>query len=154
MKNHSFMPWVLCVYTRWHIFSGASKNPSHHQGHCYQQVTWLTLLDLSAAFDATDHTILFDHLSFWFGITSTALFWVESYLLNRSFYVTIDSSVSSVTNFSLVCLKVPYLVFSYSSCTLLLSPLSFLTQPQIITSKQNCRWHSTFLIFFGFFLFS
>jgi Reverse transcriptase (RNA-dependent DNA polymerase) len=61
-----------------------------------QQVSCLTLLDLSAAFDTIDHTILFEHLSAWFGITSTALSWVKSYLLNRPSYVSIEDSVSPV----------------------------------------------------------
>ena len=42
----------------------------------------------------------------WFGITSTALSWVKSYLLNRSFYVNIDGSISLCINFSMVSLKV------------------------------------------------
>ena len=38
-----------------------------------QQVTCLALLDLFAAFDITDHYILLERLSSWFGITSNAL---------------------------------------------------------------------------------
>jgi len=55
----------------------------------FQQVTFLTLLDLSAVFDSIDHSIIFERLSSWFGIFSTALSWIKSCLLNRSFYVNI-----------------------------------------------------------------
>jgi len=53
----------------------------------HQQVTCLTLLDLSAAFD----TILF-----FLNVFHPALSWIKSYLLNRSFYVNIENSKSSV----------------------------------------------------------
>ena len=56
-----------------------------------QQVTCLTLLDLSAAFD----TILLERQSSWFGITLNAQSWIKSYLLDRSFFVNIESSKSS-----------------------------------------------------------
>jgi len=62
----------------------------------HQQVTCLTLFDLSAAFDTIDHSIILKRLPSWFGIPSTALFWIKSYLLNRSFYVDIENSESLV----------------------------------------------------------
>jgi len=64
---------------------------SHHK------VTCLALLDLSAAFETIDLSILLERLSSWFGISSTALSWInKSYLVNRSFYVNIENSKSSV----------------------------------------------------------
>jgi hypothetical protein len=84
IKHHSTETTLLSVHD--HIIKAMS----------HQQVTCLTLLDLSAAFDTIDHTILLERLSSWFGITSTALSWIKSYLLDRSFYVSIDGSLSSV----------------------------------------------------------
>jgi len=62
----------------------------------HQQVTCLTLLDLSAAFDTIDYSILLERLSSWFGISPTALSWIKSYLLKPSFNVNIENSKSSV----------------------------------------------------------
>ena len=44
----------------------------------------LTLLHLSAAFDTTDCTILFDCLRDWFGVDGTVLMWIKSYFTNLS----------------------------------------------------------------------
>jgi Reverse transcriptase (RNA-dependent DNA polymerase) len=61
-----------------------------------QQVSCLCLLDLSAAFDTIDLSILLESLSSWFGISGTALNRVKSYLTSRSFFVQVRDSQSSV----------------------------------------------------------
>ena len=66
-----------------------------------QHVTLLVLLDLSAAFDTTDHCILPERLKSGFGIRGTALSWFASYLNNRSQQILIDGSLSM--NFELSC---------------------------------------------------
>lgn len=57
---------------------------------------FLLLLDLSAAFDTVDHTILLKRLNSRFAVRGKALSWLESYLANRSQFVQIDDASSSV----------------------------------------------------------
>src|SRR6266536_2277446 len=56
-----------------------------------KKFTALVLLDLSAAFDTIDHSILLHRLNTWFGISSTALNFISSYLSNRTQTVLINS---------------------------------------------------------------
>ena len=58
------------------------------------QACILVLLDLSAAFDTLDHSILLRHLETNFGVTGNALSWFSSYLSDRYQSVIIDGELS------------------------------------------------------------
>ena len=60
-----------------------------------QRVTLLVLLDLSAAFDTVDRTILLDRLSSDFGISGQTYSWFDSYLRNRFQSISINGKTST-----------------------------------------------------------
>jgi hypothetical protein len=88
-KNHSTETALLCVTDR--LLTNGDK----------KLVSFLGLLDLSAAFDTLDHKILLRRLQVTFGITGSALRWFSSYLASRSQFVTV-SGISS-QEFPLLC---------------------------------------------------
>ena len=59
-----------------------------------KKVCLLTLLDLSAAFDTIDHTILVKRLETTLGVSGTALRWFKSYLDNRYQSVRVGTETS------------------------------------------------------------
>ena len=56
-------------------------------------VTALTLLDLSAAFDTIDHTILLDRLNVYYGLSEISLGGFKSYLSGRTHSVKVGSTL-------------------------------------------------------------
>ena len=93
----------------------------------------VTLLDLSAAFDTIDHSLLYDCLHDWFGLDGTVLLWIKLYLSNRKQKIKIGDSFSEAVilpfGFPQGSVLGPLL------CTLYTSPLS-----QVI-SKFNVTHH-------------
>ena len=61
------------------------------------QPTALVLLDFSAAFDCVDHVLLTDLLHTSFGVTSTALDWIGSFLSNRTHLIRLGRATSRVS---------------------------------------------------------
>jgi len=82
-KHNSTESTLLAVHD--HIIKSMSE----------QKVTALCLLDLCAAFDTIDHSILLHRLSSWFGFNGTVISWLTFYLSYRSFVVSINSTSSA-----------------------------------------------------------
>ena len=85
------------------------------------KVTALTLLDLSAAFDTIDHSMLLGRLEDWVGVTGRAHDWLRSYLTGRSQQVKLGLNVfparlisflgSPRAQFSVLCFLPLYLYY-------------------------------------------
>ena len=60
----------------------------------------LLLLDLSAAFDTVDHSILLSRLALRFGVDGQVIAWIELYLKDREQFVQIENTKSSVRQLS------------------------------------------------------
>ena len=54
------------------------------------------LLDLSAAFDTVDHSILWSRLALRFGVNGQVIAWIESHLKDREKFVQIENTKSSI----------------------------------------------------------
>ena len=93
----------------------------------------LTLLDLSAAFDTINHSLLYDCLHDWFGLDGTVLLWIKSYLSNQKQKIKIGDSFSEAVISLLESPKAPYWVLSFLPFTLVPSVKLFLNSMLLIT---------------------
>ena len=84
------------------------------------KVTALTVLDLSAAYDTIDHTILLRRHGDWFGVSGKALDRFKSYLTGRSQRIKLGNCLSSRSDLSF---GVPPRVSSWSAAFLHSIPL-------------------------------
>ena len=97
LSSHNLMSKLQSAYHKFHSCEAALlyvQNDilaSLDAGHS----TALLLLDLSAAFDITDHSILTHRLQHWFGISSTALNFLSSFLSDRFQTVITPTSKSN-----------------------------------------------------------
>ena len=67
-----------------------------HILNCCLLVTLLLLLDLSAAFDTVDPSILLTRLRLKLGLNGTALSWFSSYLSGRTQRISVQGALSNV----------------------------------------------------------
>ena len=93
------------------------------------KATILVLLDLSAAFDTLDHTILLQRLQHWVGFTGVVIRWLKSYLLDRTLFVTVGNCSSTST--SLTCGVLQGSILGLLLFNLYMLPLGQLIKTQI-----------------------
>ena len=103
-----------------------------------QEITCLILLDLLAAFNTVDHTILLNRLKTTFGIKDTALKWIASFLIGRTQQVTIGDLG---TDLGATCRKHHISYHLYADDTqlyLIFKPNRNGSKEECIHSLENC----------------
>ena len=76
------------------------------------EVTALTFLDLSAAFNTIDHATLTDILSDWYRISRQAQIWFFSYLQNKHQSVKIKDTLSNKVSQGAVLKPVLFILYT------------------------------------------
>ena len=96
LANHLHEP-VQSAYRKFHSTETALMKVKNDIMLSLDQglVSVLVMLDLSAAFDTIDHSVLTSRLRQQFGVESTPLQWIQSYLHNRHQTVTINGELST-----------------------------------------------------------
>ena len=116
IDEHELLTSRLCTYRLGYSMESAILKITNDVLHSMdlQCVTLLVAINLSAAFDTVNHSIMLSVLEHRFGITNNALKWFHEYLCNRSIVVEINGTISSE-------LALPFLV-PQGSCA---SPVLF-----------------------------
>ena len=89
ISNNNLLNPSQSAYTNYHSTETTLLAVHDHiiRAISQQQITCLCLLDLSAAFDTIDHSILIERPLSWFGISGTApaINWIKSFLVLAAF---------------------------------------------------------------------
>lgn len=98
MDKHMLLPKTQSAYREHHSTETALVRVHNDIVRAIDQgdICALVLLDLSAAFDTVDHSILLDVFRMRFGVVDGALNWFESYLSGRTQQVCIGSDLSAI----------------------------------------------------------
>ena len=96
LSEHDLYPLLQSAYRRGHSTETALRKIYNDilMAMNRQEVVLLVLLDLSAAFDTVEHSVLLSRLSTSFGIRGTALEWFVSYPSGRSQRVSLSGKCS------------------------------------------------------------
>jgi hypothetical protein len=96
-QNYNLIPIYQSAYRRYHSTETALLRLQYDMLKQMEsrRVTAFIGLDLSAAFDTVDHSVLLSVLSERFGVTNDANSWIKSYLQPREFYVNVLGKSSS-----------------------------------------------------------
>ena len=99
LNANNLFPTFQSAYRPGHSTETALLNMMNDIMHALDNgdVTVVTLLDLSTAFDTIDHNFLCQRLEHLYGISGTPLNWFRSYLSNRTQTVTINNKLSQPT---------------------------------------------------------
>jgi hypothetical protein len=85
MQENSLLEPLQSAYRPKHSTETALAKVFDDLSHVLdQKKVVLLLLDLSAAFDTIDHVVLLQRCESVFGITGSALKWLESYMKDRT----------------------------------------------------------------------
>ena len=100
MQLHGLMDSYQSAYRRGHSTETALVNVKNDFDREVDrgQVVLLAMLDLSAAFDTIDHSILLERLRSHLGASPATLAWVRSYLSQRTQQVAIHEALSLKTD--------------------------------------------------------
>ena len=102
LHNSNLLPTLQSAYRRHHSTETAvTKVYSDILGAANDdKLSLFILLDLSAAFDLVDHSILLKRLESTYGFDGLTLEWFKNYMSDRSFNVRCSGTKSDSVNFS------------------------------------------------------